>query len=427
MTIEFLPTKYTKYCIDLMSTNKLAKYAANIIEKMGLDINDFPLVLERLQKKTIRWYEYNYINGPKHKDYIPLWKLEDLFQGYDSMMAYIIEDLAFKKEHRFKRDAKALALRNGLLHQIREDVREKLDKIQLSPEELNIDCIEDRFGPISEPVDEYFQLPEETKVTFIGNEEDVKLIEILLDCPIIGIDCEWRPSLVKFNKTGVALLQIGDTKNVFLVDMKALKESEALDSILTRVFTSDKIRIIWMSIQNDLGELAKGTPKLNFFRKIENLFDIQPMYSSLYKQKEGLGLSKIVDALLGYKICKFEQMANWELRPLRLSQQHYSATDSFILVQLFEKMKAYAIENDVDIEDYNNTYIAGVTKLNTYNSGGGSFQIHKEDYGKATLKTIRLKAGESIAPNAELAQRDLEEEKKDYKFCIDFNLTRLNK
>jgi LEA14-like dessication related protein len=425
MTLEH-KNEFTKYAIDQMSNNKLAKNAAAVIEKMDLNINDYPLVVERLQKKTIRYYVYNYIKGKDANDYMPLWKIEDLFQGYDSMLTYICEDLAFQKEEKFQKLGKALALRNGLFDRLREDLKAKLEKVHIEPEDMKIDSVEDVFGPLSEPAEEYCRLNEDTNVTFIGSEEEVKLAEPLLESTCLGVDCEWRPSLVKFNPTGVALLQIGDKKNIFLIDMKALNESEVLDELLTKVFQNPDTNIIGMSFHCDLSALASGAPKLKFFKRIENLYDVQPMYASIYKQRS-CGLSKIVDDVIGRKVCKVEQMANWERRPLRESQKHYAALDSFILVELFEKMKKYASENEVNIEDYKCTYVAGGgqqkpkyanQEMNQDITPGG------KPAGNATMKTVRLKAGQTMVPNIVLANA---EKSSELKFCIDYNLNRLHK
>jgi len=418
--------EYLKMAIDLMSNNKLAKNAASLISKMGLDIHDYPLVLERLQKKTIRYYVYNYLKGPKGHDYMPLWKVEDLFSGYNSLMAYICEDLAFKKEKRYHVEGKALALRNGIFDQLRKDVQEKLQKVEVSEEAMKIDEIEDFFGPISSPTEEYFKLPADTNVTFIGKDEDVKLAEPLLEAPDLGVDCEWRPGLVKFNNTGVALLQIGNKTDIFLVDMIALNESEVLDELLIKVF--DKSNILGMSFHNDLRELGTRCPKLKFFKKINNLYDVQPMFSSLYQQNKGMGLSKIVDHIIGQKICKVEQMANWEKRPLRKSQMHYAALDSYILVELFEKMKEKAIEEEANIEDFKNQYdiidSCSTTSSKQPKTTQVDFDIHNKTIGNAIIRTIKLKAGQPLAPNSELVNMTPPEK---YSFCVDYNLGRLTK
>jgi hypothetical protein len=225
-------------------------------------------------------------------------------------------------------------------------------------------------------------------------------------------------------KTGVALLQIGDLKDIFLIDMIALKESEVLDELLVKVFSNDNTNIIGMSFHNDLGELGKGAPKLKFYKYIENLYDVQPMYASMYKTAGG-GLSKIVQAVLGKKVCKVEQMANWELRPLRKSQQHYGALDAYILVELFDKMKEYAKENDVIIEDYKNTHVSGKNYLETgINSNHEKFNVQGTQVGKAVGKTIKLKSGQHLAVNPELSSLPKTDKQL---FMIDYNLNRLNK
>ena len=285
---------------------------------------------------------------------------------------------------------------------------------------MNIDWIEDVFGPVSQPQEEYCCLPSDTNVTFIGSEEELKSAEILLESTCLGVDWEWRPSLVKYNITTVALLQIGDLKNIFLIDMKALSNSEALVELLTSIFGSESINIIGMSFHNDLSALAAVSPSLNFRKKIANLYDIQPMYSSIYKKPQGIGLTKIWDDILGKKVCKFEQMANWERRPLRKSQMHYAALDAFILVEIFNKMKTFAEEKNFDVTKFWNMNESNQTgSMNPNNMGVSS-------KSKCFLKAIKLKSGQKVAPNNLLADINITGN-EEYNFWIDYSLSKLHK
>ena len=53
--LKFKP-EFRDSTIEKLTNNKDVKYAATIIEKLKLDIEDYPDVKERLQKKTIRYY-----------------------------------------------------------------------------------------------------------------------------------------------------------------------------------------------------------------------------------------------------------------------------------------------------------------------------------------------------------------------------------
>jgi len=50
------------------------------------------------------------------------------------------------------------------------------------------------------------------------------------------------------------------------------------------------------------------------------------------------GLSNICFSLLGKRICKKNQLSNWDQRPLNKKQIKYAALDSYILLEIFEKL-----------------------------------------------------------------------------------------
>lgn len=75
---------------------------------------------------------------------------------------------------------------------------------------------------MSQPVENYLQLPDQVKVHWIGTEEDVPKLAILLDDEFIGVDSEWRPQLTQLHKTKPSLFQISGAKDAFLIDLVSL-------------------------------------------------------------------------------------------------------------------------------------------------------------------------------------------------------------
>ena len=63
----------------------------------------------------------------------------------------------------------------------------------------------DEFEPMSRPMEEYIKLPENVKVEWIGEEDDVAKLKELLDEPLIGMDSEWRPELSQYHRTRPSL------------------------------------------------------------------------------------------------------------------------------------------------------------------------------------------------------------------------------
>ena len=79
---------------------------------------------------------------------------------------------------------------------------------------------------------------------------------------------------------------------------------------------------------------------MKFIENIPKLLDLQEMYKQAepnFKEKGGIGLSAVSLNLMGKKLCKSEQMSNWENRPLRYSQEHYASMDAWILVEMVPK------------------------------------------------------------------------------------------
>jgi len=55
-------------------------------------------------------------------------------------------------------------------------------------------------------------------------------------------------------------------------------------------------------------------------------------------------LEHLVKQLMNKKLSKFEQVSDWDSRPLRKSQMHYSAMDAYVLLKIHEVLKGMTNE-----------------------------------------------------------------------------------
>ena len=63
---------------------------------------------------------------------------------------------------------------------------------------------------------------------------------VLRNSNYIGMGVEWRPTITKRDKNRPALLQIGNKKAAFLIDLIALEKNAVLEKTLSSLFTNEK-------------------------------------------------------------------------------------------------------------------------------------------------------------------------------------------
>ncbi|CAI2385260.1 unnamed protein product [Moneuplotes crassus] len=447
-------------CIRELSTPMLAKYAANMIENFGKDIKEYPQVIDYLQMNALRYYLTRYFKGE-----LALWQVEDLLLETDNaskssilqenipenqcaqpMICKLVEQLTKKYNTKYHRAAKALMIRNGIESKqfLDEEAYEKIESVKITKKDLEIDCIKDEFAPISTDdcdQEDLMRLPSRVKTMIIDHESQLEFPidinesrspkDILESAEILGIDCEWRPPITRFDAKGVALIQIASREVVFLIDIIALKDSAKLDQILTKIFTSETT-IVGMDFRNDMKEIGlriRGPTNITeeeekiqegFWQRIHNFYDISTVFKNYSNQKSSK-LSDIAESLLHKKICKGEQISNWERRPLRKSQMHYAAVDAYILIQLFDTLKEKLEENERTILEFSQD-LTEIIKTRSPSSQKGNQRTPQK---KKVEKEIKIPSGPKIFMSDSLSEPKEEKVLKFYNDPMMKNLHRI--
>lgn len=150
---------------------------------------------------------------------------------------------------------------------------------------------------------------------------------------IAGIDCEWRPNLLKEEKMNkVSIMQIATGKNVYVIDLIKLhaEKPDELDNCLKYVFGSSNILKLGYALHNDLGKLLHSYNDMPCFHYCEPILDLQAVGGHC----KG-GLSGLAKTTLGGNLNKASRMTDWEKRPLSPKQLHYAALDAAVLIPIF--------------------------------------------------------------------------------------------
>ena len=151
---------------------------------------------------------------------------------------------------------------------------------------------------------------------------------VLCRADTIGFDTETRPSFKKGRKNTVSLLQLSTENQAFLFRLNRIGMPAELSALL-----SDKsILKIGVAVHDDL----KALKSLRQFEE-SSFIDLQDMV-----KKYGIlsqGLSKLAAIVLGFRISKRHQVSNWESETLSEGQLRYAATDAWVCLELYNKLR----------------------------------------------------------------------------------------
>jgi hypothetical protein len=195
------------------------------------------------------------------------------------MMSYLVEDLTQKEK---PMEAKGIMIRNQLDGYVKQEVVDHLAPVVYDLSKDTSLLTYDAFECLSKPAEDYVKLPESVKVEWIGTEEDVPKLEVLLQDELVGVDSEWRPQLTQYHKTKPSLFQISGANNAFLIDLVSLEKSKFLDDTLIKIFSNETTTIIGFGFSSDIEQFTHKHPQMHFIKYVKNFIDAQTYFGKVY-------------------------------------------------------------------------------------------------------------------------------------------------
>jgi ribonuclease D len=169
----------------------------------------------------------------------------------------------------------------------------------------------------------------EGKTTVISEAEAIpKILKEIEKHDVVGFDTETRPSFKKGQLYQVSLLQLAIPGKAFLIRINHTGVTEDI----TRLFENENIVKAGVGIRDDLKALQKH-------RKFEpaNCYDLSTLAKQAGLQVESV--KKLAALLLGFRISKSAQTSNWEAPTFTQKQIEYAATDAWVCLELYQKLK----------------------------------------------------------------------------------------
>ena len=175
--------------------------------------------------------------------------------------------------------------------------------------------------------------------TLIETFEDLGFLnKELLQCPYIAIDTEFRRT-TKDNMQ-LALMQINDSSEIYIIDCLQIKEPKEISSFLS----SPETKKIFHSCREDIEAIYSWTKA-----RVLNIYDTQ-ISNSLLGGTYSISYQDLVKEKIGLEVSKDETRTNWLRRPLTEAQLNYAASDVYYLLDLTTFFTAFAINGTASIE-----------------------------------------------------------------------------
>lgn len=167
------------------------------------------------------------------------------------------------------------------------------------------------------------------KIHLIKTDAELEAVSNqLLEAQELGFDTETRPAFKKGESYNVALLQLATETDAFLIRLHFIKNF----AVFKMIFENPNVVKTGVAIRDDLKQLQK-------------LFQFTPQHfvelQGLAKARDlkNFGLRGMTEEVLEATISKGPKTTNWEAFELTERQLMYAATDAWIGLKLYQKLK----------------------------------------------------------------------------------------
>ena len=205
-----------------------------------------------------------------------------------------------------------------------------MDVVQLNDNKAQLSGIDE--VKITITAEEINNLPLRTfsgKTHVISNPDQLgKIVAEIASHKVVGFDTETRPSFKKGQVFQVSLLQLAIPNKVYLIRLNYTGVTEELANL----FSNPAIIKTGVGIRDDL----KALQKLRMFEPA-SCYDLSNLAKQAGLQVESV--KKLTALLLGFRISKSAQTSNWEALTFTQKQIEYAATDAWVCLELFDKLK----------------------------------------------------------------------------------------
>lgn len=144
----------------------------------------------------------------------------------------------------------------------------------------------------------------------------------------IGFDTEAKPAFTKGVYNHTALVQLSTLEDAYLFRLNEM----GFPNSLLHLFQDASILKLGISIGDDLKDLQK----IRKYRP-EGFVDMNDVAKDLGVPH--MGVKKLAAIFLEYRISKNQQTSNWENTELTEAQQRYAATDAWICLAIYDRLK----------------------------------------------------------------------------------------